>query len=230
MVDTNIVNSEEFRDRIYEKLNPSGWNAVLKTYIKSQEFVNLLNTLQEDVKYGKRFTPRFTHVFNAFLKCKYDNVKVVLLATEPYVEINTADGMAFSCSIKDKTENGLKHFYTGTKTPVRNDLSYLAEQGVLLLNTSLTVQLDKPGSHIDYWKPFMSHLLDQLSTEKPDLVYLLLGEHAEFWEDLIDDYDKIVKAPMPSMVYEKEYTWDCNDCFNKVNDILVSQELPEIKW
>ena len=67
--------------------------------------------------------------------------------------------------------------------------------------------------------------------DNPNIVYLLLGKKAEFWEDLIDQPNNVVKASHPaSAAYAKQHQWDCNDCFNKVNEILVSQELPEVNW
>lgn len=235
-VTANIVNSKEFADKIYKKLEPTGWNTALRTFIKSNDFIDLLDNLQIEVQQGKRFTPTFKYVFRAFEKTPYDNVKVVVLGQDPYPQINVADGLAFSCSRQKRVEKSLQYIHSAIESTVDNaqpsvqNLEYLADQGVLLLNTALTTTIGKPGTHQHYWKPFMSHLLDHLNSEKPDLVYLLLGKKAEFWEDLIES-DYIIKASHPaSAAYAKQHKWDCNDCFNRVNESLALQELPGIKW
>ena len=236
MVKANIVNSQEFAEKIYKKLEPTGWNTVLRMFIKSNDFITLLDRLQEEVALDKRFTPTFKYVFKAFEECHYDDVKVIIVGQDPYPQINVADGLAFSCSRQGRTEKSLQYIHSAIQNTVENaqpsvqDLQYLADQGVLLLNTALTTQIGKPGTHQDIWKPFMAHLFDELSMNKPDLTYLLLGKKAEQWEDIIDN-DNIVKASHPaSAAYAKQHQWNCNDCFNRVNEILASQELPSIQW
>lgn len=235
-VTANIVNSREFADKIYKKLEPTGWNTVLRMFIKSNDFTDLLDKLQEEVRNGHRFTPTFKYVFRAFEECHYDNVRVVVVGQDPYPQMHVADGLAFSCSRMGRTEKSLQYIHSAIQNTVENaqpsvqDLQYLADQGVLLLNTALTTRIGKPGTHQDYWKYFMAHLFNELSLNKPDLTYLLLGKKAEQWEDLIDN-SNVVKASHPaSAAYAAKHEWDCNDCFNKVNEILASQELPSINW
>jgi uracil-DNA glycosylase len=236
-IQANIVNSREFADKIYKKLEPTGWNTVLRMFIKSNDFVELLDKLQLEVQSGNRFTPTFKYVFKAFEECHYNDVRVVIVGQDPYPQINVADGLAFSCSRQNRTEKSLQYIHSAIQKTVDNpqpsvqNLQYLADQGVLLLNTALTTQIGKPGTHQDYWKYFMAHLFNELSINKPNLVYLLLGKKAEQWEDLIDNESNVIKASHPaSAAYAKQHEWDCNDCFNKVNEILASQELPSINW
>ena len=236
MVKANIVNSQQFREQIYKKLEPTGWNTALRMFIKSNEFITLIDRLKDDVVLDKRFTPTFKYVFKAFEECHYKDTRVIVLGQDPYPQINVADGLAFSCSRQNKAEKSLQYIHSAIQKTVENaqpsvnNLQYLADQGVLLLNTALTTQIGKPGTHQEYWKPFMAHLLDYVRMDNPNIVYLL-GKKAEFWEDLIDQPDNVVKASHPaSAAYAKQHEWDCNDCFNKVNEILVSQELPEVNW
>jgi uracil-DNA glycosylase len=237
MVKANIVNSHEFREQIYKKLEPTGWNTALRMFIKSNEFITLIDKLKEEVVLDKRFTPTFKYVFKAFEECHYNDTRVIILGQDPYPQINVADGLAFSCSMQNKAEKQLEHIHSAIQKTVENaqpsvnNLQYLADQGVLLLNTALTTQIGKPGTHQEYWKPFMAHLLDYIRMDNPNIVYLLLGKKAEFWEDLIDQPDNVVKASHPaSAAYAAKHEWDCNNCFNKVNEILASQELPKINW
>lgn len=236
-VNANIVNSKEFAEQIYKKLEPTGWNTVLRTFIKSNDFVQLINKLQIDVQNNKRFTPTFKYVFKAFEECHYNDVKVIVVGANPYPEINVADGLAFSCSRQTRLEKPLIQIHNAINetvenaSPSNNDLSYLANQGVLLLNTALTTEINKPDLHQDYWKYFMAHLFDELHVNKPDLVYLLMGNKAHQWEDLVDNGDNVIKVSHPgSGAYAKEHKWDCEDCFNRLNEILALQELPEIMW
>ena len=230
-VKSNIINSEEFRERIYKKLEPTGWNTALRMHIKSNQFIALLDNLKNEVNLNNRFTPTFKNVFNAFENSSYDNTTVILLGTEPYLKIQESDGLAYSCSRLVRPKTSLVNIQKAITESIPNALSksnslkYLADEGVLLLNSSLTGQISKTNKHKEYWKPFIAHLLDHLNSNKPNMVYLLLGEEAQFWEDLIENTNNIVKAPDPSIT-----PWNYNDCFNKVNEILVSQALPEIKW
>ena len=98
MVKANIVNSQEFREQIYKKLEPTGWNTALRMFIKSNEFIRLIDRLKDDVVLDKRFTPTFKYVFKAFEECHYKDTRVIILGQDPYPQINVADGLAFSCS------------------------------------------------------------------------------------------------------------------------------------
>jgi uracil-DNA glycosylase len=229
-MDTNIVNSKEFADKIYKKLEPSGWNSVLRMYIKSNEFTNLIEALKIDISNGYRFTPTFKHVFKAFEICPYNDVKVVIVGSAPFPEINAADGLLLSSSRLKKPDVDTVKFTDAIKESISNplalsDFSYLAEQGVLLLNSSLTTRINNTKDHAEHWKSFMSYLFDELSSVKEDLVYLLLGNVAKEWEDLIESTN-VITIDHP----EENDSWNYQDCFNKVNEILALQELPSIKW
>ena len=212
------------------------WADILKDEFDKPYFQQLISFVKDEYANQKVY-PKGKDIFRAFDACPFDKVKVVILGQDPYPQINVADGLAFSCSRQDKAEKSLQYVHSAIQKTVENaqpsvnNLQYLADQGVLLLNTALTTQIGKPGTHQDYWKYFMAHLFNELSINKPNLVYLLLGKKAEQWEDLIDNESNVIKASHPaSAAYAKQHEWDCNDCFNKVNEILASQELPSINW
>jgi len=108
------------------------------------------------------------------------------------------------------------------------DLKVWSNQGVLLLNSALTTVVGKAGKHVDLWKPFMCYLLDMLKDE--DIIFVFLGSQAAKYEPLVDQ-TKVLKAMHPAAaVYNKEKEWDCNDVFNKVNEILKLKNKKEIVW
>ena len=241
---TNVVNIPDIQARMYQKIVEYGWADALKFFMNSDDYANILRTLAQEVADGKRFTPRIADTFNAFKYCSMDNLKVVLIGQDPYPQLGVADGLAFSCSIKLKREASLNYMlkaldktvypdrvFTDDEELARLDLRTWAEQGVLLLNSALTTQIGKPGTHQDLWKPFLASLLDNLSHNKPGLIYILLGKKAQEWEDLIDADATILKASHPAAAaYSKLSEWDCCDVFNKTNEILGKKELPKIIW
>jgi uracil-DNA glycosylase len=168
--------------KLYEKLKSSGWNNLLKTFILSSEFLEILQKLSANVADEKRFSPSLKEIFKAFELCNFDNVKVVIVGTEPQLEPGVADGLAFSGKKSNLTTDCFKNaLKEGLCKDVslslsESSLSDLAKQGVLLLNLALTAEIDKPNKHLKLWDPFTTYLLDMLSIEKPDLIWVFQGE------------------------------------------------------
>lgn len=241
---TNVVNIPDIQDKVYQKLSEYGWSEPFKYFIKGDEYRTILTTLAKEVAEGKRFTPRIAESLNAFRYCNYDDLKVVIIGQDPYPQLGVADGLAFSCSVKGRPEASLRYILRAIDHTVykkehdtfsehhnRCDLRTWAKQGVLLLNSALSTQIGKPGSHQEMWKPFVATLIDHLNRTKPGLIYILFGKKAHEWEDVIENTASVLKASHPaSAAYNKQKEWDCNDVFNKANVILGNQELPEITW
>jgi len=163
-----------------------------------------------------------------------------VIGQDPYPQIGVADGMAFSCGNTRKKEASLRYIhkaivqtvYEGKKNPndLDPDLKSWAEQGVLLLNTSLTTEIGKIGRHFDLWKNFTAYLLDILNSREP-LVWVFLGKKAQEYADLIDDkHTKLFASHPASAAYAREQNWDCNDVFNQVNHYLLSQGKSPVTW
>lgn len=233
---------------VAEKMNKilrdsgSGWHNLMKGYLVSNDFVKVLKTLEELVNDDKRFTPPLKDVFRAFTECPLDNLKVVIVGQDPYPQLGVADGIAFSCSKKDKKEASLRYIHKAIAKTVyndevdfnslSNDLSGWSAQGVLMLNTALTTEVGKIGKHMDIWKPFIGYLIDMLNSIDKEVIFVFLGKKAQEYEELVDDIKHfILRASHPaSAAYNKQKEWDCNDVFNKVNEILESREWPKIIW
>jgi uracil-DNA glycosylase len=216
---------EEIKQKMFEKLKPSGWDRVLKSFIFSSEFDDILTKLYTLSKEDKRFTPPLKQVFRAFEECPYDKLQLVIIGQDPYPQLGVADGISFSCSNTDKAQPSLRYIldevnrsvYGGHPGSLDVDLKRWSNQGVLMLNTALTVEVGKVGSHYDIWKKFTAYLLDWLNTHDTGLVYLYMGKKAEEWSELTDDNTStkyFVKHPA-SAAYSGG-RWDSEAVFMKI--------------
>jgi len=229
-------------DKLYEDLVPSGWARVLRTFIYSSDFKNIIQTLAQESWADKRFTPPLRDVFRAFKECPYDQLKLVMIGQDPYPTINVADGIAFSCSkhsslkeiqpsLKFLLQEVNRTVYNGEYVSFNPDLARWSNQGILMLNTALTVQINKIGSHYNIWKPFTSYLFDYLSNYNNGLVYVFLGSQAKSWADsLNDNCSKIFTSHPASAVYNKFRTWDCQDIFNQASNLVKEKYNYSIIW
>lgn len=232
------VNLQEVKEKLYAKLKGSEWDTKLRSYFLGTEMDTVLDILLAESQDSKRFTPPVKFLFRAFEACPFDKTRVVIIGQDPYHQLGVADGLAFSCSIKDRPEVSLKYIMDAIdKTvpaefiaPRTNDLSRWADQGVLLLNTALTTTIGKPGTHQLLWRSFMVNLLDALIWNKPGLIYVFLGKKAQEYMDLIPDNNYKIAVSHPASAAYAGQVWDCGDMFNRVNAYLESQNEPKIIW
>ena len=228
MTDTNVSIIEDTKQKIIKILTPSGWAEKLRTFLTSQDMDVLLEKLLIESKEGRNFTPSLKDVFRAFTECPFDQVKTVIVGQDPYPTMGVADGISFSCSKTGKLQPSLRYIMGAINTTVYNqakdtpqdvDLKRWANQGVLMINTALTCRIDKIGSHYDIWKEFFFMVLDVISTQKSEVPVLLLGKQAHVYSVYLNN--PIIKVSHPaSAAYAKNQNWDCNDCFNKINEAL----------
>lgn len=232
------VDIQEVQEKLVDKLRPSGWADKLKTFIMTDDFADILQKLKVLRDEDKRFTPPLKEVFTAFEKCPYKDVKVVIIGQDPYPQLGVADGMAFSCSKTQVLQPSLKYLleavedtvYAGLPTQENPDLTRWAEQGVLLLNTALTVEVNKIGSHYDLWAPFVTCVIDTLSWNNPGLIWVFMGKKAQELESLVSsNHYKFEISHPASAAYQKASKWDCDDVFNKINNILEANNGSQYK-
>ena len=234
------VDIAKLRDDVNNKLSDSGWDKMLSPFVNGLEFDYIINKLVECVNASKRFTPKFKDIFNAFVECPYDDLKVIIIGQDPYPQLGVADGIAFSCSNKGKAEKSLQYIlkqtigdYTDTGrviyTPEECDLRRWANQGVLLLNTAFTVEINSIGSHYNLWKPFTQYLFENINRHHKNIPTVLMGKKAEAWQLLLNN-QKIYKVAHPASAAYRGGEWNCNDVFNKVNQELEKQEKSCINW
>lgn len=141
-----MINIQEVKLKLYNRLKDSGWANVLKTFILSQDFDKILMKLIDITDSGRRFTPPLKTVFRAFEECTYEKLKVIILCPEPFNQYNVSDGIAFSCSNDNKSEFAIMFLkqihdtvYKEQDYVYNKDLKRLSNQGVLLLNIHYTI-------------------------------------------------------------------------------------------
>jgi uracil-DNA glycosylase len=228
------INLEEIKCKLIERLLPSGWSTKLRGFMQSSDFDKILENLYLQREEGKRFTPPLKDVFRAFEECPEKDLKVVIIGQDPYPHMNVADGMAFSCGRTGKPQPSLKFIFQEVERTVYQDwptyqdpdLKRWANQGVLLINTALTCQIDKVGSHYDIWNDFIMYLLDMLNLTRSGLIFILLGAKAQELEAVLGQNHYILKASHPASAAYSSGKWDCNDVFTKANEILKQGNEP----
>jgi uracil-DNA glycosylase len=236
---TEQINLEDVKAKLIEKLQPSGWSLKLRGFIQSSDFDVILKELYRLREEGKRFTPTLKQVFRAFEECPIDKLRVIMIGQDPYPQLGVADGLAFSCSNTMKPQPSLRNIFDAIDTTIHAtsfpleehnpDLTRWANQGVLLLNSALTCQVDKIGSHYAIWKEFIAYVMDILNYTDSGLIFVLMGKQAQELEGLIGDHHHIIKVSHPASAAYTKTTWDCGNMFNEINKIINGQNGPEFK-
>ena len=178
-------------------------------------------------------------IFNAFNKFNIKDTKVIILGQDPYHGEQQAMGLCFSVPENINIPPSLKNIYKEIEQDIEDynksnhtngDLTYLAEQGVLLLNTSLTVRQSKPGSHSKIWNQFTELLLQSLISKTENIVFLLWGNHAKKYKAYIDNKHKYLEATHPSPLGANRGGWFGCKHFSKTNDFLEKLSKNKIDW
>lgn len=226
-----------------------GWASLLKPFMVEEkpgddiEYAKIVKFLKEQKDNNVIYFPEGKNVYKAFRATPLEKVRVVLLGQDPYHVPGYANGLAFSTDMEklpvslevmfDGIENDV---YRGLdfKRPKRTgDLMPLAEQGVLLLNTALTVENGKPGSHTDIWKGFTENLIKELTTVKRDLIWISLGAPAKkLTTELVNPFRNFVYlAEHPAAAARAKRKWEHNNVFSKTNMAIKLNNLGEpINW
>ena len=132
-------------------------------------------------------------------------------------------------SLKNMFEAIEETVFQGYPTHQNPDLTRWANQGILMLNSALTTQMDKVGTHYHIWQDFIMYVLDMLSLTNSGLIFMLFGAKAQELESVIGQNHYILKASHPASAAYTKTTWDCNDVFNKANEILAKNNGPQYK-
>ena len=216
---------------------PDSWNAYLKEEQAAPYFKELQQRLEAEIDRGYDIFPPQSQIFNAFEQTALEEVRVVILGQDPYHGPKQANGLAFSVNEGIKQPPSLQNIFKeiqlelGGSLPQNGDLTPWAKQGVLLLNTVLTVRAGQAGSHRNIgWENFTSSTLRLLSKRREGLVFLLWGKDAQGKAELIDkDKHFILKAPHPSPYSANKGFFGCEH-FKQTNEILKSIGKTPITW
>ncbi|MEO5968020.1 MAG: uracil-DNA glycosylase [Ferruginibacter sp.] len=214
------------------------WKELLKDEFKKLYFQQIITFLKSEKASGKIIYPPGNLIFNAFEKTPFNKVKVVILGQDPYHGKGQAHGLSFSVLNGNKTPPSLQNIFKelksdlGIKIPENHtDLTNWANQGVLLLNASLTVREGIPFSHAKYgWANFTDEVISKISENTENKVFLLWGKFAQQKQDLIDEGKHLVlKAAHPSPFSADKGFFGCKH-FSKTNEFLMKNGEAPIDW
>lgn len=218
-------------------IDPS-WKPFFEEELKKDYLSSINQFLEKEKTACKLIYPPEVDVFNAFNYCSKDKIKVVVIGQDPYHDKDQAHGLAFSVQPYVKVPPSLKNIYKELETdipgftkPNHGFLKSWAEQGVLLLNTSLTVEAHKPASHSKIgWNNFTDNVIKNLNDECDSLIFLLWGSHAQTKTILIDETKhKILKSAHPSP-FSAHKGFLGNKHFSQTNSWLKEHNHSEIDW
>lgn len=212
------------------------WKAMLNAEFEKPYFQELVSFVKEEYQTHSIFPPE-NKLFAAFDHCELHDLKVVILGQDPYHGDGQANGLCFSVSDGIKSPPSLVNIFKeiqddlGIPIPKNGNLERWATQGVLLLNATLTVRANEPGSHQNRgWEQFTDEVIRTLSNSKENLVFILWGAFAQKKEALIDAKKHfILKAAHPSPFSAYKGFLGCGH-FSKTNDYLNKLGLKEIVW
>ena len=211
------------------------WETVLAPIKNTDQFQNLWQKVENEYASGECFPPK-DQIFRAFELTPFEDIKVVIIGQDPYHNDFQANGLCFSVSENVKAPPSLKNIFTELNNDLgiertKTELNDWAEQGVLLLNATLSVRAHSPNSHKDLgWEKFTDFVIKEISENRENIVFVLWGAFAQKKEELID-YSKhfILKSahPSPFSVYRGFYG---SKPFSKINEYLESKNLKPISW
>ncbi len=211
------------------------WARFLSNELSEKYFQELMLFLKTEYE-NETIFPQKDNVFSAFNYTNPDKIKVVILGQDPYHDNFQANGLSFSVSQGIKLPPSLKNIIKELKTdvnltePMHGDLSHWAEQGVLLLNTCLTVRAHSPLSHQNKgWEKFTDRVIQLLSESHQHVVFLLWGKKAEAKKELIAKNNFIQTSQHPSPLSAYRGFFGCKH-FSKTNKVLLSQGKEPIDW
>ena len=185
---------------------------------------------------NKAVFPPGESVFKAFELCDIQNVKVVIIGQDCYHGKGQANGLCFSVNDSVKIPPSLRNIYKELKTDLNiernsNDFNNLAKQGVLLLNSSLTVHEKLPGSHLSIWESFTNDIIQYISNVSNDpIVFILWGNYAKSKKTFINSNHHIIEGVHPSPLAANRGGFFGKKFFSKANEILISNNKTAIDW
>jgi uracil-DNA glycosylase len=227
--------TEENNAAVRPIIEPS-WYARLAPEFEAPYFLALKRFLIEERKLHKVY-PAGVDMFRAFSLTPFDQVRVVILGQDPYHGPGQAHGLCFSVPKGTPLPPSLRNIFQelerdlGGPSHDHGDLTAWAQQGVLLLNTILSVRENEAASHQGHgWENFTDAAISALARERKGLVFMLWGRHAQLKATLIDeDHHYVLRAPHPSPLSAHKGFIGCGH-FSAANDLLVAQGGPPVRW
>lgn len=219
------------------------WAYKIKPFFDSSGFDGIYEFLKKESRRGISIAPKSSNTFRVFQETDIANVKTIIVGLSPYHTFYNdqpiADGMCMSCSITGQLQPSLSQFYNGIEKDLYDglsldgyknpDLTFLAKQGVVLLNAALTTSKNKPGDHLLLWEPFMAYLFREVF-DVIRVPVIFLGKEAAKLEKYVDPYTWVFKISHPASAAYSGNEWNPEGTFRKVNKILHDTNGHQINW
>ena len=218
-----------------ENIN-TDWKNILKNILK--DYPKLNDILINEYKNFNIYPPKDL-IFNCFNYFNFSDLNIVIIGQDPYHQINQANGLCFSVNdnikIPPSLNNIFKEIYNDKNIKIKNgDLEYLAKQGVLLLNTTLTVRESQPNSHIKYWSGFTKKIINYIIENNKKVVFLLWGNNSKklIKNNNLDNINNhlILMANHPSPLSANRGGWFNNNYFKLENEYLINNGKKRIEF
>jgi len=224
------------------------WGPKFKRFIESEDMDKIYHKLKSDSKVGKKLTPDSKDTFRVFCEVPPEKLRVVWFLQDPYPSIKNgelvATGVALDCSRTKVLQASLEIFYDSMERELANgmdlgmikdpSLDHLLKQGIMLINSDLTCEVGKSGSHEGLWKPFMRYFIEEiLNKEERGLIFVLSGKSSQRLEKYINPLQHyIFKTSHPASAAYLGKNWDSEGIFGKINNILKQNngEEYQIDW
>lgn len=213
------------------------WKAKLNKYFKTKEWRKLTKFIKKEYQ-TKTIYPKSKDIFNAFNFTPFNNIKVIILGQDPYHGPKQAHGLSFSVPNEINPPPSLKNIYKEMKSDLlieknmtNGNLTSLAKQGVLLLNSVLTVEKNKPGSHAKSgWEEFTNYVIQKISDETENCVFMLWGNYAKQKGSNIDKSKHLMLESTHPSPFSAHNGFFGNKHFSKTNSYLKKHNKKEIDW
>lgn len=231
-----------FWDKFKEHFHES-WHDVIRPFVESEQCDEIYTYLKAESRRGKKIAPLSSVTYRCFKVTPLDSMKVVLLGMCPYhTQFNgvpVADGLLMGCSVSNKLQPSLDQFYNAlekdlykelnVKYDKLSDVNYLAREGVLMLNAALTTEINKAGSHLKIWEPFIKYVFENaIAPSRVPVVFL--GKEASKFKRYMAPLTWSFELSHPASASYKNIDWDSEGVFTKVNRVLVDDKKYPISW
>lgn len=212
------------------------WSEIIKEEQQKTYYKNMINLIKADMGAHTIF-PKEKDIFNAFKYCSYDNTKVLILGMDPYHNPGQAHGLSFSVLPGIEIPPSLKNIFKeiksdlGIEQPNHGYLMNWAKNGILLLNSALTVRQNEPGSHQAIgWRQFTDRIISVLNDKNSPIIFVLWGAFARKKKNLITNKNHLIlEASHPSPLSAYNGFFGCKH-FSKINEFLSKNSIEEINW
>lgn len=214
----------------------NSWDNILKEMFDSKDYQEFFAKIENEYN-NKIIFPKKEFIYNALKLTPYENVKVVIVGQDPYHGENEAHGLSFSVQKGIKIPPSLKNIYKellndlNIVEPNCGDLTKWAEEGVLLLNSVLTVEKDKPASHAKIgWNKYTDYIIKKINEKETPVVFILWGNFAKTKKELINDHKHfIIESAHPSP-FSARNGFFASKPFSKTNKYLIENNIKPINW